>query len=82
MRDQCQHRKEGHENRRCLDGRTDGIVRAPGTIAAYRKNGHFPDGTILVKEVFKTTTPTAIGFWRRSASDRRIAFYQHRQETP
>ena len=28
----------------------------PGTIAAYRKDGHFPDGTVLVKEVFKTTT--------------------------
>ena len=23
---------------------------------AYRKDGHFPDGTVLVKEVFKTTT--------------------------
>ena len=28
----------------------------PGTIAAYRKDGHFPDGTVLVKEVFNTTT--------------------------
>jgi hypothetical protein len=29
---------------------------SPGTVAAYRKAGHFPDGTVLVKEVFKTTT--------------------------
>jgi hypothetical protein len=32
------------------------VYASPGTIAAYRKNGHFPDGTVLVKEVFKTTT--------------------------
>ncbi|MFL6675234.1 MAG: cytochrome P460 family protein [Massilia sp.] len=32
------------------------VYASPGTIAAYRKGGHFPDGTVLVKEVFKTTT--------------------------
>jgi hypothetical protein len=32
------------------------VYASPGTIAAYRKTGHFPDGTVLVKEVFKTTT--------------------------
>ena len=32
------------------------VYASPGTIAAYRKEGHFPDGTVLVKEVFKTTT--------------------------
>src|SRR5215468_5536711 len=32
------------------------VYASPGTIAAYRKDGHFPDGTVLVKEVFKTTT--------------------------
>jgi len=33
------------------------VVRAsPGTIDAYRKDGRFPDGTILVKEVFQTAT--------------------------
>ncbi len=32
------------------------VYASPGTIDAYRKAGHFPDGTILVKEVFKTTT--------------------------
>ena len=31
------------------------VYASPGTIAAYRKDGHFPDGTVLVKEVFKTT---------------------------
>jgi hypothetical protein len=32
------------------------VYASPGTIAAYRKGGHFPDGTVLVKEVFKTIT--------------------------
>lgn len=32
------------------------VYASPGTIAAYRKSGRFPDGTVLVKEVFKTTT--------------------------
>ena len=32
------------------------VYASPGTIAAYRKDGRFPDGTVLVKEVFKTTT--------------------------
>ena len=32
------------------------IYASPGTIAAYRKDGRFPDGTVLVKEVFKATT--------------------------
>ena len=26
------------------------VYASPGTIAAYRKDGHFPDGTVLVKE--------------------------------
>ena len=32
------------------------VYASPGTIAAYRKDGHFPDGSVLVKEVFETTT--------------------------
>jgi hypothetical protein len=32
------------------------VYASPGTIAAYRKDGHFPDGTVLVKEVFEATT--------------------------
>jgi len=33
------------------------VVRAsPGSVEAYRKDGRFPDGTVLVKEVFKTAT--------------------------
>jgi hypothetical protein len=32
------------------------VYASPGTIAAYHKDGHFPDGTVLVKEVFNTTT--------------------------
>jgi hypothetical protein len=32
------------------------VYASPGTIAAFRKDGHFPDGTVLVKEVFRATT--------------------------
>jgi hypothetical protein len=32
------------------------VYASPGTVTAYRKDGHFPDGTVLVKEVFKATT--------------------------
>ncbi len=32
------------------------VYASPGTTAAYRKDGQFPDGTVLVKEVFHTTT--------------------------
>ncbi len=32
------------------------VYASPGTIAAYRKDGHFPDGAVLVKEVFDTRT--------------------------
>lgn len=32
------------------------VYASPGAIAAYRTTGHFPDGTVLVKEVFGTST--------------------------
>jgi hypothetical protein len=32
------------------------VYASPGTAAAYRKNGRFTDGSVLVKEVFETTT--------------------------
>jgi Cytochrome P460 len=32
------------------------VYASPGTIAAYRKDGGFPDGAVLVKEVFETAT--------------------------
>ncbi|HEX3496039.1 MAG TPA: cytochrome P460 family protein [Methylocella sp.] len=32
------------------------VYASPGTIAAYRKDGRFPDGSVLVKEVFQTDT--------------------------
>jgi Cytochrome P460 len=32
------------------------VYASPGTIAAYRKDGRFPDGVVLVKEVFEATT--------------------------
>jgi Cytochrome P460 len=32
------------------------VLVSPGSIEAYRKDGQFPDGTVLVKEVFGTVT--------------------------
>jgi hypothetical protein len=32
------------------------VYASPGTIAAYRESGHFPDGAVLVKEVFQAAT--------------------------
>ena len=32
------------------------VYASPGAIAAYRKDGRFPDGSVLVKEVFQATT--------------------------
>jgi Cytochrome P460 len=32
------------------------VYASPGTIDAYRKTGHFPDGAVLVKEVSATST--------------------------
>jgi hypothetical protein len=34
------------------------VYASPDTIAAYRKDGRFPDGSVLVKEVFEATTGT------------------------
>jgi hypothetical protein len=32
------------------------VYASPGSVAAYRKSGHFPDGTVLVKEVYAAST--------------------------
>jgi Cytochrome P460 len=32
------------------------VYASPGTITAYRRDGHFPDGTVLVKEVHFAAT--------------------------
>jgi hypothetical protein len=32
------------------------VYATPGTAAAYRTSGHFPDGTVLIKEVYETAT--------------------------
>jgi hypothetical protein len=32
------------------------VYASPGATTAYRKSGRFPDGSVLVKEVFKATT--------------------------
>jgi hypothetical protein len=32
------------------------VYASPGTIAAYRRDGRFPDNTVLVKEVFHAST--------------------------
>ena len=32
------------------------VLGSPGSVEAYRKDGRFPDGTVLVKEVFEAAT--------------------------
>jgi hypothetical protein len=32
------------------------VYATPGTIAAYQTGSHFPDGTVLIKEVYETST--------------------------
>lgn len=32
------------------------VYASPGVIDEYRKTGHYPDGAVLVKEVYKTNT--------------------------
>ena len=32
------------------------VYASPGTVTAYRRDGRFPDGTVLVKEVFAAAT--------------------------
>ena len=32
------------------------VYASPGTIAAYRRDGRFPNGAVLVKEVFQAAT--------------------------
>ncbi len=32
------------------------VYASPGAAAAYRKDGHFPDGAVLVKEVYNAAT--------------------------
>lgn len=32
------------------------VYASPGAVTAFRKTGHFPDGSVLVKEVFGTAT--------------------------
>jgi hypothetical protein len=32
------------------------VYTSPGTLAAYRSSGHFPDRTVLIKEVYETAT--------------------------
>ena len=32
------------------------MFASPGAIEAFRRDGRFPDGAVLVKEVFKTAT--------------------------
>jgi hypothetical protein len=32
------------------------VYVTPGTIAVYHTSGHFPDGTVLIKEVYETST--------------------------
>ena len=43
------------------------VYASPGTIAAYRQDGRFPEGTVLVKEVFQAATaPLTTGLVSRA----------------
>jgi hypothetical protein len=43
------------------------VYATPGTIAAYHTSGHFPDGTVLIKEVYETSTaPMTTGIVSRA----------------
>ena len=45
------------------------VYASPGTVSAYRKDGHFPDGAVLVKEVFRAATgPMTTGTVSRADS--------------
>src|SRR5262245_56314958 len=37
-------------------GEIHNVYATLGTIAAYHKSSHFPDGTVLIKEVYATAT--------------------------
>jgi hypothetical protein len=44
------------------------VYASPGAIAAFKRTGHFPQGTVLVKEVRETTTaPMTTGTVSRPA---------------
>ncbi len=45
------------------------VYASPGTIAAFRKTGGFPDGTVLVKELFNGKTETLTTGEATSAAD-------------
>jgi Cytochrome P460 len=43
------------------------VYASPGTIAAYPRTRRFPDGSVLVKEVYQTATqPMATGTVRHA----------------
>lgn len=47
------------------------VYTQPETVAAYRKTGRFPDGAVLVKELFETTSgdlTTGHVSWARKAT--------------
>lgn len=41
------------------------VYASPGTIAAYRKDGHFPDGTVAPGMRCRTGIPTPQHFHQR-----------------
>lgn len=45
------------------------VYASPGTITAYRQDGRFPDGSVLVKEVYRAATdPMTTGLISRADS--------------
>ncbi len=60
------------------------VYASPGAVAAFRANGHFPDGAVLVKEVYESTTsPMTTGTVSHAETSRGLVHHgQGQQEQP
>ena len=60
------------------------VYASPGAVAAFRANGHFPDGAVLVKEVYDAATgPMTTGTVSHAETSRRLVRHgQGQQEQP
>ena len=57
------------------------VYASPGAVAAFRTNGHFPDGAVLVKEVYETaTSPMTTGTVSRAETSGRLVRHGQRQQ--
>ena len=60
------------------------VYASPGAVAAFRANAHFPDGAVLVKEVYQTaTSPMTTGTVSHAENSRGLVHHgQGQQEQP